>query len=415
MSRDWKIALGVSAAVVSLTAGAIVYRMQPPAVPAVPPAQPVPVVITMPPPEPPPAEPSSEVPTLVEAADTDIVIRENALATELGHMWTKHPEELVRVIDDASRSATVSPSVTLLLAIAHAETNGQILDISEAGAVGLAQATPIACRQERFDGKLYVTDAYLRGARAYIMKKPLGDADTIASLIVDRDNARTRKKAKRLLRSAFELRLEGVDELDLLTPWASAEFFAGVREAKLHNLHTLQKLDAMLKSGASRAQLRAFRNRVRTEYRELKRQQADEWELYQRDLIARRDSMLEKHFGEPAAEVKSTNPYEAGEYLAQVLDERFSARRMAAFLVQHLERKSEEARVLARSDSRVEEMTAALYNGGAHNVKRMIAGLIVSLPETQRYMKKVPATRRRLDRTIADVRDPLSPVRTEAR
>jgi hypothetical protein len=42
-------------------------------------------------------------------------------------------------------------------------------------------------------------------------------------------------------------------------------------------------------------------------------------------------------------------------------------------------------------------MTAALYNGGSHNVKRMLAGLIVSLPETQRYMKKVPATARRLE------------------
>jgi hypothetical protein len=262
-------------------------------------------------------------------------------------------------------------------------------------------------------GQLQTTDDYLRGARAYIMKKPLGDADTIASLIVDRDNARTRKKAKRLLRSALDLRLEGVDELDLLTPWAPAEFFAGVHDAKLHNLHTLQKLDVLLQHG-SRAQLRAFRNHVRTEYRELKRQQVDYWERYQRDLIEKRDVMLERHFGEPAAEVKSTKPYEAGEYLAATLDERFSAKRMAVFLVQHLERKSEEARVLARSDSRVEEMTAALYNGGAHNVKRMLAGLIVSLPETQRYMKKVPATRRRLDRTIADVRD-LAPLRAEAR
>jgi len=416
MSRDWKIALTVCAAIVPIAAGALVLHTQSqPVMPAVPPPQPVPVVITLPPVEPPPAEPSSEVPTLVEAADTGIVVRETALANELGRMWTKHPQELVRVIDEASRSASVSPSVTLLLAIAHAETNGQVLDISEAGAVGLAQATPIACRQEKFDGKLYVTDDYLAGARAYIMKKPLGDADTIASLIVDRDTTKTRKRAKRLLRAAFELRLEGVDELDLLEPWADADFFASVKEAKLHNLHTLQHLDAMLKNGASRSQLRVFRNRVRDEYRELKRTQADYWERYQRDLIVRRDVMLEKHFGMPASEVKSVKPYEAGEYLAEALDLRFSAKRMAAFLVQHLERKSEEARILARSRSRVEEMTAALYNGGSHNVKRMLAGLIVRLPETQRYMKKVPATRRRLDRTIADVRNPLPGIRTEAR
>ena len=417
MSRDWKIALAICAAIIPIAAGALVLHAQSehPVVPLVPPAQPVPVVITLPPVEPPPAEPSAAVPTLVEAADTGMVVREKALAGELGRMWTKHPEELVKVIDEASRSATVSPSVTLLLAIAHAETNGQVLDISEAGAVGLAQATPIACRQEKYDGKLYVTDDYLLGARAYLMKKPLGDADTIASLIVDRDTAKTRKRAKRLLRAAFELRLEGVDELDLLSPWASDGFFASIKEAKLHNLHTLQRLDAMLKNDASRSQLRMFRNRVRDEYRDLKRDQVDYWDRYQRDLIARRDAMIENHFGMPAAEVKATMPYEAGEYLAGALDERFSAKQMAAFLVQHLERKSEEARVLARSNSRVEEMTAALYNGGSHNVKRMLAGLIVRLPETQRYMKKVPATRRRLDRTIADVRDPLPAVRTEAR
>jgi hypothetical protein len=91
--------------------------------------------------------------------------------------------------------------------------------------------------------------------------------------------------------------------------------------------------------------------------------------------------------------------------LAGELDERFSAKQMAAFLVRHLERKAEEARKLTDPDDdrRVEEMTAALYNGGSHNVKRMLAGLIASLPETQKYMKKVPATRRRLDATIADV------------
>jgi len=46
---------------------------------------------------------------------------------------------------------------------------------------------------------------------------------------------------------------------------------------------------------------------------------------------------------------------------------------------------------------------AALYNGGSHNVKRMLAGLIRTLPETEKYMRKVPATRRRLDSVIAGV------------
>jgi hypothetical protein len=402
MSRDWKIAAAVSVAVVLLTAGAIAFTSHPrrtpppPVIVAAPPVVPRPAPVV----EPPPAEPSAAVPTLIEAAAEDIDVRERALASELGHMWTTKPEELVSVIDNASRSATVSPSVTLLLAIAHAETNGKILDISEAGAVGLAQATPIACRQEQYDGKLYVTDDYLIGARAYIMKKPLGDADTIASLIVERDTAANRRKARRLLRSAFDLRLEGVSELDLLEPYAFDGFYNEVRQSKLHNLHVLQQLEVLLKDG-SRAELRTFRNRVRTEYRDLKHTQIASWRRYQLDLMEKRDSMLQKKFGMPADRVKDEMPYEAGEYLSTDLDQRFSARQMASFLVQHLERKSEEARVLAKSDKRVEEMTAALYNGGSHNVKRMLAGLIRSLPETQRYMKKVPATRRRLDHTIA--------------
>jgi hypothetical protein len=58
-------------------------------------------------------------------------------------------------------------------------------------------------------------------------------------------------------------------------------------------------------------------------------------------------------------------------------------------------------------------MTAALYNGGSHNVKRMIVGLISSLPETQRYMKKVPATRRRLDRSLATLQSSNDLVRRD--
>src|ERR1051325_507327 len=88
------------------------------------------------------AEPSAEFPTLVEASDEKIEVRVKALARELADMWTRNPEELVVVIDDAARSMPSAPSVTLLLAIAHAETNGKILDVSEAGAVGLAQAAP---------------------------------------------------------------------------------------------------------------------------------------------------------------------------------------------------------------------------------------------------------------------------------
>jgi hypothetical protein len=357
-------------------------------------------------------EPSREVPTLIEASREQTELRVKALAREMAEMWTRNPEELVVVIDDAARSVPSAPSVTMLLAIAHAETNGKILDVSEAGAVGLAQATPVAYRQEKLEGKVFVTADYLIGSRAYIMKKPLGDADTIASLIVDKDTPATRKKAKRLLKSAKELRREGIDELDLLDPYASDKYYAEIERMDKHNKRALERLGKLLESG-SRAEIRTFRNDVRTEYRALKATQLASWKEYQKDLIAKRDRMLEKHFGMDHKTVKRTMAYEASEYLGEHLDDRFSAKSMARFLVRHLDRKANEARELgAESDEKVEEMTAALYNGGSHNVKRMLAGLIRTLPETQKYMQKVPATRRRLDGVIAGVPMNEAQVRT---
>ncbi|HEY8133917.1 MAG TPA: hypothetical protein VII12_18715 [Thermoanaerobaculia bacterium] len=413
MSRDWKIA--VSAIGVLCVASGITmlaHHAQPRAVPSEP-HKAITVAAALI--ELPPSEPSSAVPTLTEAATARVDKRAKALAAELARMWTSDPEELVDVIDQASRRATVSPSVTLLLAIAHAETSGQILDISEAGAVGLAQATPIACLQERCQGKLFVTTDYVIGAGAYIMKKPLGDADTIASLILAHDDAKTRRRAKRLLDSAFSLRLEGVDELDLLQPFAPKEFSGAISAAKRHNLKRLRELRVLLRDDDKTA-MRTYRDHVRKEYRDLKRTQIDHWSRYQHELMDRRDAMLERHFGLPSWDVKKHMAYQAGEYLAAKLDERFSPTKMAAFLVRHLENKAEEARMLATRDREVEEMTAALYNGGSHNVKRMLAGLIVSLPETENYRKKVPATRRRLDHSIARLETPsASKRRLEAR
>ncbi|MFP5247355.1 MAG: hypothetical protein ACLGH0_11730, partial [Thermoanaerobaculia bacterium] len=266
---------------------------------------------------------------------------------------------------------------------------------------GLAQATPVAYHQEGFDGKLFVTADYLIGSRAYIMKKPLGDADTIASLVVEKDTAATRKKARRLLASAKELRREGIDELDLLKPYGSKRYFAKIESMDEHNKAVLNRLGRLLEKG-SRAQLRAFRNETRTEYRALKQAQLAAWVRYQKELIAKRDAMLEKHFDMRHQVVKKTMAYEASEYLGENLDDRFSAKSMARFLVRHLDRKGIEARKLAKSEDQVEAMTAALYNGGSHNVKRMLAGLIRTLPETEKYMRKVPATRRRLDNVIGD-------------
>jgi hypothetical protein len=353
-------------------------------------------------PDPPPAEPSSEVPTLVKASREQTDLRIKALAREMADMWTRNPEELVMVIEDAQRSVPSAPSVTMLLAIAHAETNGMILDVSGAGAVGLAQATPVAYRQEGLEGKLFVTKDYLIGSRAYIMKKPLGDADTIASMIVDKDTAATRKKAKRLLRAAKELRREGIDELDLLAPYASKRYYEDIQRRDQHNKAVLRRLERLVETG-SRAELRSFRNAIRKEYRALKETQVISWARYQDELIAKRDAMLEDHFDMDHRLVKKALAYEASEYLGEHLDDRFSAKSMARFLVIHLDRKAVEARKLTKNEKDIEKMTAALYNGGSHNVKRMLAGLIRTLPETEKYMKKVPATRRRLDGVIAGV------------
>lgn len=392
----------VAAVAVPFAFAAVVYtnwpRTEP--IPARPPVmRAMRIEYTPPEPDLEPAEPSSETPILSEAAKAEIEKREQALASELSKMWTSNSHQLVSVVDDAARNVKVSPSVTLLLAIAHAETNGKILDVSEAGAVGLAQATPIAIKQEDFSGPMFVTADYLTGARAYIMKKPLGDADTIASLVIANDTPKTRARARRLLASAINLRREGVDELDLLQIFASKHYLPSIDKADDHNQLVLKRLRHLL-DHASKAQLRAFRDKTRRDYRALKRTQVVTWARYQHDLIARRDAMLAKHFGMKPDKVKRELPYEAGEYLGDELDLRFSAKKMAAFLVQHLERKAEEARSLAGDGDDVEEMTAALYNGGSHNVKRMLAGLIASLPETERYMKKVPATRRRLDRSV---------------
>lgn len=359
----------------------------------------------------PAAKPSREIPTLVQVSQATIDMRIAALARAMGQMWTRNPEELVVAIDDAARSMPSAPSVTLLLAIAHAETNGKILTVSSAGAVGLAQATPVAYLQEGLTGKLFVTDDYLIGSRAYIMKKPLGDADTIATNVLDNDTPAARKRAKRLLASAKELRREGIDELTLLEPFAPEAYFAQIERMDEHNKDVLEQLGRVLEN-SSRDELRRFRDEVRREYRALKETQATTWVAYQRELVGKRDRMLQRHFGQSAALVKKTMAYEASEYLGERLDDRFSAKSMSRFLVRHLDRKAEEARKLATADDDVEAMTAALYNGGSHNVKRMIAGLIRSLPETQKYMEKVPATRRRLDSAVASLPPDDLPART---
>ncbi len=344
----------------------------------------------------PTAPPSATSPTLIESGDAAVEARVKALAAELGRMWTRDPERLVRVIENAVGSATSAPPDTLLLAIAHAETNGYILDVSEAGAVGLAQATPIAYLEEGYSGALFVTDDYLTGARAYIMKKPLGDADTIASLVIEKPRTMTRQRARKLLASAKRLRRVGVDDLNLLRPYAKESYFERIEAADRHNAAVLRELQDLLDHG-DMSEIRTFRDRVRADYRKIKRLQVDAWSRYQREMMNERDRRLEEHYRMPASVVKSADAYEAGNWLGNTFDERFSPTAMARFLVTHLERKTDEARKLKTRGRTVEQLTAGLYNGGSHNVQRMLAGLITRLPETERYMRKVPATRSRLD------------------
>ena len=346
-----------------------------------------------------PLAPLEVTPDLADAGQEKIDRRMHALAAALGKMWTRDPEQLVQVIDDASRSATTSPPVTLLLAIAHAETNGKILDVSEAGAVGLAQATPVAFLLEELTGPLFVTNDYLIGSRAYITKKPLADIDKVLSVALESKKKNANVRAERLLDSAFKLRREGLDELETLRPHATDAFYEKIEAADRHNLVLLRKTGKLLAAN-DRAGMKKLREQVRDEYKALRTLQLQSWKKYQTELIAKREALILREFGTDSKTIMQTRAYEASEILGDQLDARFSAKKMAAFLVRHLHRKGDEARAIARSGSDVEELTAALYNGGSHNVKRMLAGLIASLPETEKYKKKVPATRRRLDEQI---------------
>jgi len=129
------------------------------------------------------------------------------------------------------------------------------------------------------------------------------------------------------------------------------------------------------------------------------------WKIYQEELVAERDAVLRRTFKMEPALVIQTLAYEASETLARELDDRFSPRKMARFLNDHVLTKFDEAYELGVAEEAIERTTAGLYNGGGHNIKRMIAGLIADLPETRNYMRKVPATRRKLDATISSTVD----------
>lgn len=327
------------------------------------------------------------------------------LSAVLSDMWTRDPEQLVAVLQKAQSETPDAPSLTFLLAIAHAETNGLILDISDAGAVGLAQATPVAFLTEHFQGKLFVTPEYVEGEKAYLLKKPLNDADHIASLVLEYGDEAL-PQARELLASANELRSVGVDDLNTMAAFSPTDFYNQIDAATQHNADTLAELGRLL-DGGDRAALEKFRDRVRAEYRAMRNRQRAMWVEYMRDLIAERDRVIRDHFGDDVAALKRDHAYEVGEYLAENLDARFSPTLMAKFLASHLRTKRDQALALGASAAELEEMTSALYNGGEHNVRRMRAGLLTSLPETENYMRKVPRTKHRLDQAISAIDAPV--------
>ena len=319
------------------------------------------------------------------------------LAEELQRMWTRDADRLVYVVSQALPDGS-SNQLPMLLAIAHAETNGRILLVSEAGAAGLAQATPIAYLTEGLQGRLFVTPDYLTGAEAYFLKKPLNDAEKIAEYVAEGGD---RDFALELLYSAFKLRREGIPELEVLAPFGGAAYLDRVHRRDAHNLAVLEELEILFTRRAEKAALTRFAVRTRDEYRTMRDIQKVAWKQYQQDLVSERDKVLREEFGQDPEAIIRDRAYEACEVLARELDDRFSPYSMASFLVAHLQTKIDEAKELGVPSDELERITAGLYNGGGHNIKRMRTGLINYLPETQNYMKKVPETSRRLQQVLS--------------
>lgn len=328
---------------------------------------------------PPPAEPP--------------VFARGPVVEEMRRLWIRDPEILLDTLESASM-VPGAPPLSFLLAIAHAETNGRPLLISEAGAVGLAQATPSAFLLEEFEGPLFVTREYVEGMRAYILKKPLGDAVAIASTALGERRA-TPEQIPALLAEARRLSRVGVDELRLLERWYGDDLEAALESDYRRNEATLDLVERVVATGELR-QIEALRDSIRRDYRALMDLQRRKWKQYEIEMTRRRDALLVERFGANGKELRGQVAYAAGEYLAQVFDARFSPAGAARFLAQHLHRKISEATRMG-TEHDATSLAAALYNGGAHNVLRMQAGLIESLPETDRYSQKVPSTRRRIE------------------
>ena len=401
LRRRWAIGL---AAVVVMTGSAFVGGTDPrtaePVVATVATVPPAVAVLAPPPPEPAvPVEPAAEVTDVSALVRIDEEERAR-LAAEMARWQTRNPRQLVEVIANLAEKQPLPLPPTFLMSIAWSETRGKILAISPAGAAGLAQATPAAYLSEGLEGKVFVTTDYLTGTRAFIMKKPLGDALTITAPLLRKNTPAARERARKLVDEALDLRQEGMDELEALRPVANETFFRRIADGDAYNLKTLRELERLIERGAPRAELKRFHTRVQRDYTYLRNLQRTGWTRYAKTLAARRDTLLRQQFGQSAATVIQTRPYEAGEYLGETLDARFSPSQMAEFLAAHLTTKQQQARDLGVADEHLAAWTAALYNGGAVNVKRMQAGLIGALRETEKYMQAVPARTAKLENVL---------------
>lgn len=228
------------------------------------------------------------------------------LAAEMSRWMTRHPRQLVEVIADLAEKQPLPLPPTFLLSIAWSETRGKILAVSPAGAAGLAQATPAAYLSEGLEGKVFVTNGYLMGTRAFIMKKPLGDALTIAEPLLKKNTPASRQRARKLVREAIRLRQEGMDELEALRPVANETFFRRIAEGDAHNLATLRELDRLIERGAPRQEMKRFDARVQRDYTYLRNLQRAGWTRYERALTERRDALLRARFGQSPATVIRT-------------------------------------------------------------------------------------------------------------
>ncbi len=318
------------------------------------------------------------------------------MAAELQRLKTRDAKQLVEVVSQAAEEAGSVVPPSFLLAIAHTETHGDVLAVSPAGAAGLAQATPAAFMMEGVEGPLFITNDYLMGTRAYIMKKPLGDALNITERVLDGEA--TLPQALELLETARALRRVGVEELEALAPRAPELFMQRVRAADARNEQALDELGRLLSEGAPRQALDGFREGLQSDFDAAMDEQQVRWMRYAEALKAERDRVLRAHFGQDPAKVMAQRRYEAGEVLGAKLDARFSPTKMALFLTRHLETKRQQALEAGIGADELEVWTAALYNGGRVNVLRLRSGLIRSIRETRDYMKKVPEMRQRLER-----------------